>query len=304
MVDLRVSKIFVVIAALFLLLPALSAEPLPEALEETYTKFREFSAREMEVDTSNISQIDLNAYSLDWIFTTMRDMTYHDSGLGKGMFAGVDVSRSTQIAADYLRRNVLGPLKSTDPNESEDRDELLKLLFYYVRDDIRMAGPEDIPEEERLLANAPGVGGTLYISKVRILQFPTETAALGMASVCYDKCMLLGALLKLSGYEVAYGYYPAAVLNLGPIKREFGGYHSYVLVKSDRGDWIIERGTDMNGNPMEGRWMVLDTLYSPSHAPKMGFKPVGFGETPPWAERLIKDQKGKKVLPSNLVALI
>jgi hypothetical protein len=303
-IDLTLSKILAILTAFFLLVPALAVEPLPKELEEAYKKFREFSAGEMGVNTTNISEIDPGAYSLEWITPVMKDMTYHDAGLGMGVYAGVNVSRSTKLASNYLKRNVLERLKSAYPREFEDRDRLLELLFYYVRDEIRMAGPEDIPEEERLLANAPGVGGTLYISKERVLQFPAETVALEVTGVCYDKCMLLGALLKLSGYEVAYGYYPAAVFNFGPIKREFGGYHSYVLVKSDRGDWTIEGEKDIYGNPMDGKWMVLDTLYSPSHAPKMGFKPVGFGETPPWAGRLIKDQKGKKVLPPNLAALV
>lgn len=311
-------KLFSILLFLSLLLPAvMGADPLPPELEESYQKFREVAMPELE------SFINVRSYSLENITLLMKEMSYHDAGIlnatnsEMGKRYGIDATNSTKIAAEYLRKEVIEPLKTARSVTLEtgevltfeelSRDALLELLLYYVRDNIKMAGPEDVPESERWQANIPALRN-FVVSKDKIVQFPSETVFLGRGGICYDKALLLGTLLKMEGYDVAYGYYASWVLNLGPFGSiRMPGYHSYVVVRDEGwgiGDWVIEGAKDMNGKEMDGKWIVLDPLYSPSYAPKMQMigehRPIKFAETPPWAQILIEEEGGK-VLPSDLV---
>lgn len=311
------SEIFAITIALFLLLPVLSAEPLPPELEESYADFRAVAEKEVG------SLISPRSYSLENLTMVMREMTYHDAGIltkenselyrTYGERTDIKILTTPQIAKEYLMRNVIDPLMKNMSItletgevisfENYSEEAMTELLFYYVRDHIGMMGPEDVPEEDRWQAQMPGVG-RFVVSREKVVQFPAETVSIGKGGVCYDKALLLGTLLKVMGYDVAYGYYVSMALVVGPLKLRLpGGYHSYVLVKSDRGEWTVKGEKDMNGNDMSGRWMVLDPLYSPSYAPQMQMvgehRAIGFGETPPWAEGLIEQQKGK-VIPSEL----
>jgi len=315
-----VSEGLALLLAFSLMLPAIGAEasqkePLPKELEEGYASFRKVAMNEMG------DFLDMRSYSLDNITMLMKEMTYHDGGLLNSsnseirMRYGMSITNSTKIAAEYLTRNILEPLKrekavtletgETIKAEELTRERLLELLFYYVRDNIKMAGPNDVPENERWMSGIPGL--KFYAAADKIVQFPTETYFLGRGGICYDKALLLGTLLEMEGYDVAYGYYASWVLNIGPRSIRLPGYHSYVVVKDEGwgiGNWTIQDSRDMNGKDMSGRWIVLDPLYSPSYAPNMQMvgehRPVKFAEVPPWAEILIKDQKGM-VLPSELV---
>lgn len=311
------SKLSILLSLFFLMPAVMGADPLPPELEENYQKFREVAMPELE------SFMDMRSYSLEDITLLMKEMSYHDAGILNATNSemenryGIDATNSTKVAAEYLKREVIDPLKTTrsvtletgEVIAFEDLSEaaLLELLFYQVRDNIKMAGPEDVPESERWQANIPGLKN-FVVSEEKIVQFPCETVFLGRGGICYDKALLLGTLLKMEGYDVAYGYYASWVLNIGPFGSiRMPGYHSYVIVKDEGwgiGDWVIEGARDMNGKEMDGKWIVLDPLYSPSFAPKMQMigehKPVKFAETPPWAKILIEEQGGK-VLPSELV---
>jgi len=314
------SELFAAALALSLLMPfAISAEPLPPELENSYKNFRKVAENEMG------SFLNMRSYSLENITLIMREITYHDAGMLDannseiGRRYGVDISGSTRMAEEYLKRNVIEPLKRNRSITLETGDvidfrdlsepELLELLFYYVRDHIRMAGPQDVPEGDRWEANLPGLG-RFVVSRDKIVQFPTETVSLGRGGICYDKALLLGTLLEIEGYKVAYGYYVSMAVNLGPVRLPLPGYHSYVLVKDEGwgiGNWTVGGAKDMNGKAADGKWIVLDPLYSPSYAPNMQMvgehRAVGFAETPPWAEGLIREQKGS-IIPSELVFIL
>lgn len=303
------------VAFLFVLSLVQGVEPLPPELEKSYKTFRDIAKNELG------SVLSLRSYSLDNITLIMREMLYHDSGLLTPansemveIHGDMDLNATT-TAKEYLIRNVIDPLKENGSViletgeilkfEEVDDEDMLQLLFYYVRDHIHMAGPEDVPGNEQWSANLPGIG-RFVISKENVVQFPAETIAWSRAGICFDKALTLAALLKLDGYEVAFGYWASWGIEIFGRLIRFPGYHSYVLVKDEGwgiGDWTIEGAEDMYGKPMKGKWIVLDPLYSPSYAPQMQMvgehRSTGFAETPPWAVDINPHQ-----IPSELAFLL
>jgi hypothetical protein len=182
-----------------------------------------------------------------------------------------------QCAKNYLRNEIIAPLYAAKsiriqgPDGSFQSgktlyfDELTrlnksKLLFYWVRDYV------DYPK-----------GIELVPEVVKAFKAPCETFFEGKG-VCTCQAMALAALLKMEGYDVAIGYVP----NIGIPFMPFGLVaHAYVFVRDEGwniGGWELRN--DMFGNPMPGKWILLDPIWSPRHGGPTNCQ--DYGEDPKW----------------------
>jgi hypothetical protein len=228
------------------------------------------------------------------IFPQERKIILHD--------IGGENSRTSEIAKQYLLENVIGPLQEEKEVglqdgrtlwfEKLDRLSQAQLLYYYVRDHIFF------PEEAKGgLSKIPLIGKIPMSAVTSAAAYPCEVVA-RQEGECMGKTMTLAALLKLCGYDVALGFFPAFVLR-GGIAFIPGGtivYHNYVFLRDEGwgiGKWELEK--DFQGKKMEGDWILLDSICSPRHVPRMEMVGAGkpkvleFGDDPAWTEPLLDD---------------
>ena len=223
------------------------------------------------------------------IFSVEKNMILHDIGEGE--------ESTSKLAKKYLLDNVIQPLRERKSFRLQDGkviqfDELSRLaqaqlIYYFVRDYILYPHLEEFKGLERTLKSLPYVGIALR-SLPFVLKYPCETVS-SRHGLCNDQAMLLAALLSLCGYDVALGFFI-------PLGREldgrlvFLGYHNYVLLKDEGwgvGRW--ELSEDGSGNAMGEKWIILDPIHSPRHAPYMEMvggphKALEFGKDPGWTK--------------------
>jgi hypothetical protein len=220
---------------------------------------------------------------------------------------GLEDTPTSKMARDYLMENVILPLKerksvtlqdgSIIRFEELDRLALAQLIYYFCRDHILFFGEELEGGEE--LPPIGGMGDVLaslepLLPRIRI-RFPCEILA--MRHAFCDKAVLLAALLKLAGYEVALGFIPQGIA-LPPQEPKSlfywpGANHNYVFLKDegwDIGQWKLEQ--DIVGNKMGGEWILLDCIHSPRHFPQ---ETLAFGEDPTSWTSLVQD--GVRFIP-------
>jgi len=208
---------------------------------------------------------------------------------------GAQPMDSSKMARDYLVK-VIEPLKENKSIQLQDgttirfdqldRLALAELIYYYVRDGILYPHPENAAGVGGALRSLPWLG--LFVASLPwLVKFPVETVATGYGE-CFDQALLLATLLKIEGYDVAVGFFTPFAKPLDD-RWAWWGYHCYVLVRDEGwgiGHWSPEK--DVFGNPMPGKWIILDPINSPRHAPHMqmigGGKPLSFGEDPPWTD--------------------
>ena len=210
-------------------------------------------------------------------------------------------------ARQFLIDEVINPLKETKKIELQDGRivdfsgnekltdrQIAELLYYYVRDHVYFPHVDEAPTIVKAFGVIPLMGGfiaRLYAIFPRIETFPCETVELGYGE-CMGKTMLLATLLKIEGFDVALGYFPMMAAPAGNVMLYWPGlFHSYVLLR-DPG-WGIGRQYfvhDIFGNPMDGNWIVLDSIYSPRHVPYTRLlgphRVTDFGENPGWVKYL------------------
>ena len=230
------------------------------------------------------------------LFELLRNMTLHD--INKYKFEEEKDDRYCKEALRYLERNVMNPLKSSKSLTllngtrmsvagEDDRLGMAKLLYYYVRDYITF--PEDLNESVESTGSFRFMGMELPMPMYR---FPAE-AVEDRTALCEDKATALAALLKLGGYEVIIAFLPdLAIINqypqMLPLVRGYNHpalMHTYILIKDE--GWgieeaVIEPKVDMYGNPIEGKWIILDPLYNENYTM---YNPVDFGEKPGWCAK-------------------
>jgi len=260
----------------------------------------EWNITPLSPELSDYYQGERSAHSLKWgfygfaggpqdIFSVEKNMILHDIGRRN--------ESTSELAKEYLLGNVIQPLREAKSLRLQDGkviqfDELSRLaqaqlIYYFVRDYILYPHPEEFKGLERTLKSLPYVGVALR-SLPFVFKYPCETVS-SHHGLCNDQAMTLAALLKLCGYDVAIGFFI-------PMGRElngrliFLGYHNYVLLKDEGwgvGRW--ELGEDGSGNVMSGKWIILDPIHSPRHAPYMEMvggphKALEFGEDPGWTK--------------------
>jgi hypothetical protein len=259
-------------------------------------------------ELSDYYQRERNMHRPEWIFYELgrpedifsgeRNMVLHDIGEGN--------ESTSKLAKEYLLSNVIQPLRERKSLHLQDGkviqfDELSRLtqaqlMYYFVRDYILYPHPEEFSGVERTLKSLPYVGVALS-GLPSVLKYPCETVS-SCHGLCNDQAMLLAALLRLCGYDVALGFFASMGRELDG-RVIFLSYHNYVLLKDEGwgvGRWEL-RGDGL-GNPMIGKWIILDPICSPRHAPYMEMvgcphKALVFGEDPGWT----------KLIHSNFVNL-
>lgn len=249
----------------------------------------------------------------------LRDIIKHDAGeMG---------TKTSDIAAQYLRETVIDPIKETRSVELQTGQwvsfegqptdlETAKLLYYYVRDSILYPHLNETTSLERYVQQFPwGAPLAKYYKWQRsnprasrfseilrvfpyMTRYPTEAAAT-REGTCAGKSFLLAALLKMEGFDVALGTYPMNVLitqtDPSLLLHLPGSYHVYVLLRDPGwgiGHWEIEQ--DDWGQPMGGKWIILDPTRSPRHLPEInmpGEKVLEFGDDPAWFALMDRDIK-------------
>jgi hypothetical protein len=260
----------------------------------------EWNISSLPPELSDYYQTERNAHFLKWgfyelagrpqdVFSVEKNMILHDIGRGG--------ESTSKMAEEYLLHNVIQPLREKRLLHLQDGkvirfDDLSRLaqaqlIYYFVRDYILYPHPEDFQGLERELKSLPYVGAALA-GLPFVFKYPCETIA-SQHGVCIDQAATLAALLKLCKYDVALGFF-------APLGKElddhlfFLGYHNYVLLKDEGwgvGKWgLMEDGL---GNPMGGKWVILDPIHSPRHAPHMEIvggphKALEFGEDPGWTK--------------------
>jgi hypothetical protein len=259
--------------------------PLPQELSKYYQRYK--SMADVVYDIVATPEVEFSFY---------KRAILHDIGL-------LD-SETSQIAKEYLMRNVIQPLterKSVTLQDGRvvafeelDRLALAQLIYYFCRDQILFFG-----EESEILRQGLSIPGTEEIdvdstpdvcSALLGVRYPCETLAI-QHGVCQDQATILAALLKLCGFEVALGYWPHQGPTLGTSTLYWpGAYHHWVFLKDEGwgiGHW--KPGQDALGNPMDGNWILLDCIHSTAHQFNIQGRRVTetleFGEDPSWTSR-------------------
>jgi hypothetical protein len=222
-------------------------------------------------------------------FSFYRKAILHDAGL-------LD-SETSNMAKEYLMQNVIRPLterKSVTLQDGRvvafeelDRLALAQLIYYFCRDQILFFGEESevltqglsIPGSEEITPGSPLDMVPAFLD----VRYPCETVAI-QHGLCADEAVILAALLKLCGFEVAVGYYPQS-MPCGMFTLYWpGAYHHWVFLKDEGwgiGQW--KPAQDVLGNPMDGNWILLDCIHSPAHFP---METLEFGSDPlSWTSR-------------------
>jgi len=227
---------------------------------------------------------------------------YHEKAILHDI--GVENTPTSTIARDYLMENVILPLQerkwvtlqdgSVIWFEELDRLALAQLIYYFSRDHILFYG-EELEGGEELPPIEDKGDASISVKQLLPIRFPCEMLATRQ-TLC-DQAVLLAALLKLAGYEVALGFFPQGM----PIPPQApksmlywpGVYHNYVFLKDEGwgiGHWKLDQ--DTLGNKMGGDWILLDCIHSPRHFPQ---ETLAFGEDPTSWTRLVED--GVRFIP-------
>lgn len=214
--------------------------------------------------------------------------------------AGLLNTTTSEMAADYLRENVIDPVmkykavrmqnghvvtadeikaKYANMNLTEekmDRLVLAELLFLYVRDYVYFP-PGKAPGNDRYTEYAAGSRLPMMAAMglPYVLEFPTEAVSTQQA-ICWQQATALATLYKMTGYDFALYLVPAAPCN--PIAclwimqppYPLGGYHGIVMLKDEWGlkapHMTLEK--DSMGNPLGGEYLMLDPMYDYTRATK------------------------------------
>ena len=211
--------------------------------------------------------------------------------------AGLLDTETSEMAADYLRENVIDPImkykavkmqnghivtedeikaKYANMNLTEekmDRLVLAELLFLYVRDYVYFP-PGKAPDNDRYAEYAAGsrLPVMAAMGLPYVLEFPTEAVSTQQA-ICWQQATALATLYKMTGYDFALYLVPAAPFNpltlipccwlLGMFPYPLGAYHGVVMLKDEWGldapHMTLEK--DSMGNPLGGEYLMLDPMY-------------------------------------------
>jgi len=207
--------------------------------------------------------------------------------------AGLLGTKTSKMAAGYLRENVLDPImehkaitmmnghivtedeikaKYSNLNLSEekmDRLVLAELLFLYVREYVYFP-PGKAPDNNRYTEYAAGsrLPVMAAMGLPYVLEFPTEAVSTQQA-ICWQQATALATLYKMTGYDFALYLVPAAPFNplvcmwiVSP-PYPLGAYHGIVMLKDEWGldapHMTLEK--DSMGNPLGGEYLMLDPMY-------------------------------------------
>ena len=182
---------------------------------------------------------------------------------------------SSQMAKQYLMENVIDPLaeqrslrlydgtvideawiEAQYPDmEPELRDRLLmaELVYHYARDYVLSPHPETAAmrtdPKGYMIDTLEGSTALPYM-----LKFPCESIYTKQG-ICWNQGITLATLYKLAGFDVALYLVPAQP------PWEWGFYHACVLLR-DEGWGLGTRHyeVDSMGNPMEGSWLLQDSM--------------------------------------------
>jgi len=268
--------------------------PLPKELEDYYWSLRTENRYWL---TSLLVGISLNPriimryglFSPYDEFQWLKFAIEHDAGLLN--------TTTSDMAADYLRENVIDPImkykavkmqnghvvteeeikaKYANMNLSEeqmDRLVLAELLFIYVRDYVYFP-PGKAPGNDRYTEYAAGsrLPVMAAMGLPYVLEFPTEAVSTQQA-ICWQQATALATLYKMTGYDFALYLVPAAPCNpIGLLMCSppypLGGYHGIVMLKDEWGldapHMNLEK--DSMGNPLGGEYLMLDPMYDYTRA--------------------------------------
>jgi hypothetical protein len=252
----------------------LKPPPLPQELSDYYQQQKKGLRFEISVERGGPKKI----------FPWEEEMILHDTGFKD--------EKTSKMAKEYLLQNAIKPLMERKSVELQDgsvvefeqlnRLAQAELLYYYVRDHILFPHPK-----KSFFSSIPILGRISL--RGSFAPHPCEAVA-KQEGDCMGKAMALASLLKICGYDVALGYFPAFVIDIGVGPTPTLFYHNYVFLKDEGwgiGKWKLEK--DMWGNEMEGDWIILDSICSPRHVPHMEMvggehKVLKFGDEPVWVQ--------------------
>jgi hypothetical protein len=215
--------------------------PLPEELEDYYWSLRTENRYWL---TSLLIGISLNPriimryglFSPYDEFQWLKFAIEHDAGLLN--------TTTSEMAADYLRENVIDPImrykavkmqnghivteaeiKAKYANmglseEQMDRLVIAELLYLYVREYVYWNGSKAVNNQRYLeslsrspLPNNPMLASTYAsLGLPQVLSFPTEAISV-QQGICWQQGTALAALYKMAGYDFALYLVPAAPCN-------------------------------------------------------------------------------------------